>query len=79
MSAEFEVRTETVTVVHLYRNGEVIVDEHGKPREFGSPDEALHVSMHWDDYRALTWAELTAMTDEQVYERARRAAERPQR
>ena len=48
MSGEWEVRTETVTLVHLYRNGEVIRSTLGRPIDFLTVDNAEHVAAFWN-------------------------------
>jgi hypothetical protein len=66
----WEVRIEQRTVVTLYHDGQVIVDCDGRPYEYSSTEEARHVATHWDDYRAPTFAELRAMTDEELTAKA---------
>lgn len=53
----------------LRRNGVPIIDHHGQTVRYASPDEALHVAANWGQFRAPTFAELEAMTEEQIIER----------
>lgn len=45
----WQIRIEQKTVVTLYRNGVVIIDTDGRPKEFASYEEAQHVAEHWDE------------------------------
>lgn len=75
MSDEWAVQP--VQVWLLYRNGAVIRGEHGQPKTFASPDEAMHVAANWDDYRAPTIAERDAMSDDEVRQKATDRKENP--
>lgn len=54
----------------LYRNGKEIVDDHGRPHAFPSKAAAFKVAEDWDLHRAPTFAELRAMTDEELQSRS---------
>lgn len=68
MPEGFEVYA--ITAYVLVRDGKPVVDEYGNPKLFLTRAEAEHVAAHWDRYRAPTYAELKAMSDEELMRRA---------
>lgn len=63
-------KVEQVTVYRLTLNGRTIVDHHGTPMNYATEDEARFVAATWDLHRAPTYAELEAMTDDEIRRRA---------
>jgi hypothetical protein len=64
---EWEVREESV--YRLFRDGTLIVDERGAPRAFESEEAAWLVAANWELVQAPTYAELKAMSSEEIYDR----------
>lgn len=82
IDGEFSTRTETRTVVHLYRNGVIVRTTDGKPAEYATVAEATHVARNWHVYGSrplmdLSDAELTEKYGHFSWlERGRRALSR---
>lgn len=65
-----EFEADEVRVIRLYRNGKPVVDERGEPKNYASWDDACHVAANWEDFRAPTYAEIQAMSDDELTQRA---------
>lgn len=59
-----------VPVYRLFLDGVVIQDEHGRPVDYATEEDAQHVAANWDSYRAPTIAELRSMPDSELQRRA---------
>lgn len=59
-----------VTMVKLLRNGQPVVDDHGRHVLYKSLADAMRVANNWEKHRPPTYAELRAMSDEELIRRA---------
>jgi hypothetical protein len=70
-SNQWHVVEETVTAVRLVNHlGEMVVDEHGRPVDFGTVEQAERIAADWDQHRMPSWKQIQEMHDDEVIRRA---------